>query len=159
MRLAPQKKYLEFPFPKSRRLVTVNGKHLPMGWARLSFTPKADLEKQEENERSHTILQQKKAEEAKQQAEKISTEQDLANFKHRVSECRNLPGEIDDFIQQVKRKEKADVRKKMIEALLAQANSLGKKKKFSKALKDDKKWALKLKDLCEENDVSLPGPN
>jgi CRISPR-associated protein Csm5 len=45
LRLAP--KYLQFPFPKSRRVAVTGDAALPMGWIRLKFTSKEEIRRAE----------------------------------------------------------------------------------------------------------------
>ncbi len=77
----------------------------------------------------------------------------LEGFKLRVDRCQNLPGEIKELIQSVNRQEDPGIRREMCSILLEKANSLRKKRKFSRALKDNKPWAIQLKELLEENGV------
>lgn len=41
LNLAKKKKYLKFPFPKSRKTVNLDGSVMSMGWVKLKFTPVA----------------------------------------------------------------------------------------------------------------------
>lgn len=45
LQLAPQ--YIQFPFPKSRRVAVIDGQTVPMGWVRLKFTSKEEFRRQE----------------------------------------------------------------------------------------------------------------
>lgn len=154
-RLNLAKNYLDFPFPKSRRIVTVNGESRPMGWVKISFFSKEELRRKEEKERQEATIKEKQEELERQERSAAYAVQALENFKERVFSCASLPGEIDSFIQQVRQKEILDDRQTMCQALLDKANSLGKKKKFNKALKEGKKWASKLKQLCDENGIQF----
>ena len=152
-KLAP--KHLQFPFPKSRRVVTVNGADLPMGWAKISFMSKEALQQEEEERKQQEIILKQEEEKRRVESERLNTERALENFKNRVSQCPNLPGEIDLFVQQVRQQNSGEIRMEMCHALLEKAKSLKKKQKFSKALQNDKNWAVKLKTLCDENEIPL----
>ena len=79
----------------------------------------------------------------------------LEEFEIQVSQSKNLPGEINTFLQKVRFQGDIDLRKKMCLILLKKANSLKKDKKFSKALKNSKSWAVRLKELLEENGIDF----
>lgn len=72
LRLASQEKYLNFPFPKSRRLANENGRNLPMGWVKLTFTTKEKVKQQEE------IVRLQKLDSLRQQEEKQKEEEEKA---------------------------------------------------------------------------------
>ena len=150
LKLAP--KYKEsFPFPKSRRIVTVDGKDMPLGWVKLSFLSKEELRKREETERQEVIIREREQKKEREQKAIANAAQALEAFRQQVASCKNLPGEIDGFIQQAQQNKSPEDRRLMCQALIDKANSLSKKKKFMKALKEGKNWAVKLKKLCEEN--------
>ncbi|MBW2096567.1 MAG: type III-A CRISPR-associated RAMP protein Csm5 [Deltaproteobacteria bacterium] len=153
LNLAP--KYLDFPFPKSRRIVTVNGRSRPIGWVKMAFLSREELRQRAEREEQDAIIRQQKAERQQAEAAALDAAQDLENFQARVKECKNLPGEIENFIRQVRARNDRQIRVKMCRALVDKGASLGKKNKFSKALRNGKKWALGLRNLCDENDVDL----
>ena len=144
-----------FPFPKSRRIVTVNGREMPLGWVKLSFLSKEELRKKEETERQQAIIREQKEKEEREQKAAANAAQALETFRNRVNTCANLPGEIDSLIQQIQTKASSEDRRLMCQALIDKGNALDKKKKFRKALKDGKNWAIKLKNLCEENGIAI----
>lgn len=47
LKLAPDDKYLGFPFPKSRKTVNLDGSVMSMGWVKLKFTPVAVIKEQQ----------------------------------------------------------------------------------------------------------------
>jgi len=151
--LAP--KYLQFPFPKSRRVVAANGADMSMGWSKISFISKEALQQKEKERKQQEIILKQEEEKRRVELERLNTERALENFKNRVSQCPNLPGEIDLFVQQVRQQNSREIRMEMCHALLRKAKSLKKKQKFSKALQNDKKWTVKLKTLCDENEIPL----
>ena len=153
LKLAPQEKYLDYPYPKSRRIVTTNGEDLPLGWVKISFQSKEELRRQKEARKKQQIIVQQEEEKRIAESARLSVENAKENFKSRVAQCRNLPGEIESFVQSVKHQENEKIRVEMCKTLLTKASSLGKKKKFSKALKEERKWAQTLKVLCDTNNV------
>ncbi len=152
-KLAP--KHLKFPFPKSRRVVAVNGADMPMGWAKISFISKEALRQAEEERKQRELILKQEEEKRRIESERLNTERDLQNFKNRVSQCQNLPGEIDFFVQQVRQQKSGEIRMEMCHALLLKANSLKKKQKFSKAINNQKSWAIQLKELLINNGIRI----
>ena len=67
LQLAGQSKYLDFPFPKSRRLAVSDGRAVPMGWVRLLFADKEEVKKEQadrlkkEREKAAAIIAAEKA--------------------------------------------------------------------------------------------------
>ena len=47
LKLAPDDKYLGFPFPKSRKTVNLDGSVMSMGWVKLKFTPVTVIKEQQ----------------------------------------------------------------------------------------------------------------
>ena len=63
-------KYISFPFPKSRRVTSVNGVDNPMGWVKLSFIPMEEAKrKEQERQQLIAVLENKhRKEEAEKKA-------------------------------------------------------------------------------------------
>ena len=159
-----------YPYGTTRTLA--NGVY-PFGWVRLSRITEAEYRKgiasfeerirealKERTQRAHEFKEEQKRDEAKRKREKEEQQRSfqadyLENFRVKVESCQNLPGEIGSFLQDVKNQESKSLREEMCRILLRKANSLKKNKKFSKALKNDKAWALQLKGLLDENGISI----
>lgn len=84
-------------------------------------------------------------------------QEQLASFKEEVKDmpAAEVPGGIGRLLKKVRDQENPEVKKEMLKALLAKGQSLKKKAKFSKALQAEKKWALSLKELCDECGVKI----
>jgi CRISPR type III-B/RAMP module RAMP protein Cmr6 len=93
----------------------------------------------------------------KKELETTNSSNILGNFENIVSQTQNLPGEIDSLIHQVKGQRNEHIKKEMSLILLKKAKSLRGKKKFTKALRDNKSWAVRLKELLIENGIPVEG--
>lgn len=151
-------------FPKTRRLVMKNGyPAIPMGWAIVDPVSDTLFAHKSPSEYTETAIvdirdtdRDKKADSTAQQTQRrepVSTEaahQDiLKQFRTNLTDCKNLPGEIGTFVQKIESQTDETLKKEMCRALMEKGKTLGKKKKFSRALAEGKKWALEIENLCK----------
>jgi CRISPR-associated protein Csm5 len=90
LKLAP--KHLSFPFPKSRRIASINGTDLPMGWIKLSFTPIDKIRKELKKKQQQQLELQKELQqkEAAEQAHREKKEQLKAKWEAMFPEERDI---------------------------------------------------------------------
>jgi len=126
---------------------------------RLFHQKKAEAEKRRREE-EHREKREFEKEKEKEEALRIEKETEYAqsqleSFRDRINKCRNLPGDVEIFIQSVQYQEDPDLRKKMCQVLLEKAKALKGKNKFSKAVKSERSWAIKLKKLLLDNGIEV----
>ena len=149
------------PMPYGTTRTLANGLY-PFGWAKLEFK---DLESLPRKENNWPFSKQEliKVVDAKENAAKkppktpvvMTLEDELAHFQSKLNNTSNLPGEIDTFLEKINSMKDKKIKEELCRALVAKANSLPKKKKYSKALNAEKKWAVRLNKLCKE--IGLEG--
>ena len=100
LQLAGKPQYLDFPFPKSRRLAVSDGRAVPMGWVRLCFVDKDEVKK-EQADRLNKVREKaaaiKAAKEAKAQEAEVwqglsEVEQDCAIIRGDAIARSQAPG-------------------------------------------------------------------
>jgi CRISPR-associated protein Csm5 len=153
-------------FPKTRRLAMKDGSPvLPMGWAFVKpaadnlFAPRASspsgkIAPAARSEKSGDVPRTDSSKKPAASPEQVQSEI-LKQFQFVVANSKNLPGEIGFFTQKIIAQTDETLQKEMCKVLLAKGESLDKKKKFSKALAEGKKWAQDLKMLCEKYGVKV----
>lgn len=146
-----------FPFPKTRRLVIKDGiPSLPPGW--LKIEPVTEMTFKEKALTPLSGVKSPEKEVASIMEKKIPKElweETLADFREKLSRTQNIAGEIDSLIGSINAQEERNKRQDMCRVLLQKAKALKKKKGFQRALKDGKRWAVKLKALCDELGVEV----
>ena len=70
LKLAPQEKYLDFPFPKSRKTVNFNGSVMSMGWVKLKITPVTVIKEQQRKDAMKKEAENNEAESLKKEKDK-----------------------------------------------------------------------------------------
>jgi CRISPR-associated protein Cmr6 len=82
----------------------------------------------------------------------------IASFQREVDGVSNaqVPGSVAGFLEKIRKEEAVEIQREMLQTLIKKGQSLGKKAKFTKALKGGKTWAVSLKELCDECGVEIP---
>ncbi len=161
-----------FPtFPKTRRLALKDGfPCLPLGWVEVKPIGR-EVFAQKSLAGSARVLSHHKGESISL-AEEDSTEgarngfppsqagqktvdpavmkrQKLEIFQQSLGATKNLAGEMNQFLDQIKTADDMELKGEMARLLLKKAQALP-KKKYSKSLAEGKKWAQSLNSLCQE---------
>lgn len=134
-RLRLATKYLAFPFPKSRRLTSVNGTDSPMGWIKLSFTPMEEVKKAEQERQRQQISSQ----EVRQRREAEDQRRQEAEAKRRAEWKAMSPEERD-----IVRLSMPDVSNEEVGSIFNRIDSFSPEKKIEAAIKI-KEWRIKKK--------------
>lgn len=143
----------------------------PFGWATLTaLTPKIekDLSSDEVVYRSEFEMNVLERLDAKVNAKSTAVEENIkskvqnamelaaekiASFKKNVDSSKNISGDIQRFIGSIKNEQLPETQKELCLILRDKAESLDKKKRFSRALKEEKSWAVELNNLCKELEI------
>ena len=153
-------------FVKGRRMPwgttrTLANGILPFGWAKLEFL---DLESKPRNEKKwpfSTMIEEDITRKPSSYSHKkpLDSEQvrkeKITHFKAALDHSQNISGDIDLFIGMVNNQDEEVLSQKLCRILLEKAMGLPKKKKFTRALADGKKWAERLKALCDEAGIDI----
>lgn len=149
-------------FPKTRRLAMKDGVPvLPLGWVKIisvkddgmfslagskGADPRADNTPPNTPEDINTIKTVDPAE---------VREENLKLFISSLPSPSDFPAQSDTFISNVKGMEDKKLRQRCCREILLLLKKLPKKKKLGKQIKNEKKWALSLQSLCQDNGVDI----
>ena len=153
-RIAPNQVKLFPIFPKTRRFALKDGiPSLPMGWVELrfldkdvfyKFKPKKTTQNETTVQASRPVQPKPKVDPEKERKEK------LERFIQNIN-LQKFGAEINTYLEQIKTTADEKLKQDMCKYLLDKAKSLpNKKQRYDKALKQNKKWALQLKNLAEK---------
>ncbi len=153
-------------FPKTRRLAVKDGfPHLPPGWVKIRPADQDAFDRAVKAAANHEIpvsagTKARPAPKAPvrppvdpEQARREKMEQ----FRKVLENESNLAGNFQSYKARITPIEDEALKREMCRALLEKAQSLPKKKKLSKALKEGKSWAAELKTLCETFGIEVRG--
>ncbi|MCP4351447.1 MAG: hypothetical protein GY795_38775 [Desulfobacterales bacterium] len=148
-------------FPKTRRLAMKDGVPcLPLGWVIVKPGQGKDFYKKMQiiPEAAEEIKAVKPEPPAPKPVDPAKIrEEKLEQFRKQLADCDNLPGKIGTYTEKVKAQEDQELQKAMCQELIKKGESLGKKKKFSKALSKGQTWAKNIADLCKDCGVDISG--
>jgi len=145
-------------FPKTRRLAMKDGvPSLPMGWILVEPAGEDEFVKRalKIGDSRDSVPEPSREPQPKPPDPEEMKKERIASFERMLTHVQNLPGEIERFIENIQREEDETAKREMCLLLLEKANSLPKKRKFSRALSNGKSWAEKLKLLCDEIGVQI----
>jgi len=144
-------------FPKSRRFINEHGQLMPLGWVKLDLVD-ASFMKLCLNNKVKTAQYKKENDNIEVYKEKTkivdpakARKAQLEIFKKSINPTQ-IASTIQSYLERIDAQDNDEIKKEMCR-ILSKVVKEKLKKRYNKAIKEGKKWALLLKEYCEKYGV------